>query len=68
VASNGDILNNGNKTNGNTATTGIGKASLTHKKIINMAIDNTFDDALSKAKGFRYQNPNEIKTPIKIRI
>jgi len=33
-----------------------------------MAIDNTFDDALSKAKGFRYQNPNEIKTPIKIRI
>ena len=42
----------GNKISGNNATTGIGKASVTHHVIINTATDKTIQAFFPTEKGF----------------
>lgn len=63
VVSNLAIFNNGNNTNGNKATTGIGIASVTHQVIIKPAIASTFAAVSSTLKGLTTYKKREITMP-----
>jgi hypothetical protein len=63
VSSKLEILSKGKRINGNNATTGIGKASVTHQVIINPAMANTLAAAGGTANGLTKYSSSEIAIP-----
>jgi len=61
-----EIFNNGNNISGNIATIGMGKASVTHKLTIRIAMESTVDALFAKLNGLKYQKATALRAAIEI--
>jgi len=66
TSENFDIPNNGKKSNGNNATTGIGTDSDIHQDIMSTAIENTLHWPASNSNGLVQNNKMDNIGPIKV--